>query len=449
MSYKSLMITPKKPSPLVAAVSIVLVAALTGCASADKRVRQAQELEAEGRLEKAAQRYIAALSKDPSREDARRSLADIGARMIDDYLAQARAYEREGRYENAVAAIDLVEGLRARTDRVGVFLPVPADYEDFRREMVEAAVASLFRQGEDLESAGNWPEASRRYERLRAYPLAPEEMLAVDEARARVFIRWAEDDMARGFFRSAHGRAQSALAIFGPDSRTGAEALAVQQAALNAGTRTVAVLPFWASAKAGTGLPRGMENDLYDTILHEHMDAPPLFVGPIDRGAIHREMSRLRIRSGDIPSDAAIAAGRALGADFVVVGWLESFAQEDGPAETVARKASLRRDRSTTVTYTEKRYTAKMSAGAAYRIIETATGRAVEEQAVTALASAQFRRAEFDGDYTTLDLTREERALFDKEGWLQAEEELQAALVDRLAERVASKIFDRVLRAVR
>jgi tetratricopeptide (TPR) repeat protein len=449
MSYKSLMTTSKKPSSLVAAVSVVLVAALAGCVSADKRVKQAQEYEAEGRLEKAAQRYIAALSKDPAREDARQSLADVGARMIDDYLAQARAYEQEGRYENAVSALDLVESLRARTDRVGVMLPVPGDYEDFRREMIVAAVASLFQQGEDLEGAGNWPEASRRYERLRAYPLTPDEALAVDEARARVFLRWAEDDMARGLFRSAHGRAQSALAIFGPDSQAGAEALAVQQAALNAGTRTVAVLPFWAAAGAGPGLPRGMENDLYDTLLHEHMEAPVLFVGPIDRGAIHREMSRLRIRSGDIPHDAAIMAGRALGADFVVVGWLESFAQEDGPAETIARKAPLRRDRSTTVTYAEKRYTAKMTAGAAYRIIETASGRAVEEQAVTAIASAQFRRAEYDGDYTTLDLSREERALFDKEGWLQAEEELQAALVDRLAERVAAKIFDRVLRTVR
>jgi tetratricopeptide (TPR) repeat protein len=443
------MIKSMKPRPFVAIVSLFLLAALVGCASVEKRYKKGQELEEKGRLEEAAQRYISVLAKDPNREDARQRLADVGARVIDDYLAQARADGADGLYENAVAAIMRIDGLRGRTGQVGVTLAVPDDYPDFRRDMIDAAAEALFRQGEDLENAGDWAEASRRYDKLRSYPLTSDQAFRVDESRARVLLRWAERDMQLGSFRAAYGRAQSAMDLFGADSETGTRGRAIQTAALNAGTKTVAVLPFWADPGAGARTPRGIENDLYDSLLYERMDHPPLFVGPVDRGAVHREMSRLRVRSGDIPARTAVTVGRALNADFVVVGWLASYGQEEGAPEEIARKAPLRRDRSTSVAYTEKRYAVRLTGDVTYRLVETATGRAVEEETVGAQASATFRRAYFDGDYTTLDLTRDERALFNKEEWLKAEEELQASLVDKLAERIAPGIFERVLRYVR
>jgi len=443
------MIMKVKPKPFVAIVSFFLLAALVGCASVEKRYKKGQELEGKGRLEEAAQRYISVLAKDPDREDARQRLADVGARVIDEYLAQARADGSDGLYENAVAAINRIDGLRGRTGQVGVTLPLPDDYADFRRDMIDAAVASLFRQAEDLENAGNWAEASRRYESLRSYPLAPDQMLKVDESRARVLLRWAEQDMSLGSFRAAYNHTKSALDIFGADSETGAEARAIQRAALDAGTKTVAILPFWANPGAGAATPRGIETDLYDSLLYERMDSPPLFVGPVDRGEVHREMSRLRVRSGEIPARTALLVGRALNADFVVVGWLESYEQEDGVPEEIARKAPLRRDKSSSAAYTEKRYTVRLTGEVTYRVVDAATGRAVEEETVGTHATAQFRRAYYDGDYTTLDLSREERALFDREGWLRAEEELQASLVDRLAEKIASGVFERVLRHVR
>jgi tetratricopeptide (TPR) repeat protein len=445
------MIRKAKKGPFVAVVSLSLLAlmALAGCVSTEKRYKKGQELESKGRLEEAAQRYIAVLAKEPGREDARQRLTEVGAQLVDDYLRRARADEADGLYENAVAAINRVDNLRGRTSQVGVTLQVPDDYERFRRDMMDAAVASLFRQGEELEKAGNWPGAFQIYERLLAYPLEPGERARVDEARARLLLRWAEQDMATGSFRAAFGHAQGAIDVFGRESGTGAEGLAVQKAALNAGTRTVAVLPFWVEPGARETAPREMESRLYDALLYEHMDAPPLFVGPIDRGAIHREMSRLRVRSGEIPDRTAAMLGLALKADFVVVGWLESYLQEDGVAEETARTAPLRRDRSKSVAYTEKRYTAKLTGEMVTQLLDPVSGRVIDERTVTASVSGQFRRAYYDGDYATLDLSRDERALFDKEGWLRAEEELQASLVDKLAERTAATIFERVLRFVK
>jgi tetratricopeptide (TPR) repeat protein len=443
------MIQKAKPNPSVVIVSLFLLTALAGCVSVEKRYRKGQQLESQGRLEEAAQRYIAVLTRDPTREDARQRLADVGSRMVDEYLAQARADEADGLYESAVAAILRIDGLMGRTEQVGVALSVPDDYADFRRNMVDAAVASLFRQGEDLERAGNWPDSLRKYEQMLPYPLASDQRRRVDDARGRALLQWAGQDMQTGHFRAAYQHAQSALEICGPDSESGAEGRAIQKAALEAGTKTVAVLPFWSEPGAGDRAPRGMAGSLYDSLLYEHLDDPVLFVGPIDRGAIHREMSRLRVRSGDIPAGTAALVGQALNADFVVVGWLESYLQEDGVPEEIARKAPLRRDRAKYAAYTEKKYTVKLTGGVMYRIIEPATRRVVEEETVAASASGQFRRAYYDGDYTALDLTREERMLFNKEGWLRAEEELQASLVDKLAEKTAASIFERVLRFVK
>jgi tetratricopeptide (TPR) repeat protein len=447
--YKSLMIMSAEKRRAVTVVTLVLLVALIGCVSTEKRYKKGQQLESQGRLEEAAQRYIAVLAKEPGREDARQRLAEVGAKVVGDYLDGARDNEADGYFENAVAAILRIDGLRARTEQVGVPIPVPAGYADFRLEMVDAAVRSLFRQGEDLERAGRWPDALRRYETMLPYPLDPDERLRVDDARARVFLQWAGQDMETGSFRAAYQHAQNARDIYGPDSPAGAEGRTIQKAALDAGTRTVAVLPFWAEPRAADRAPRGLEGRLYDSLLYEHMDKPPLFVGPIDRGAIHREMTRLRVRSGEIPLQIAITVGQALRADFVVVGWLESYAQEDGVPEEIARKAPLRRDRAKYDAYTEKRYTAKLTGEAICQIVDRVARKVVEEQPVAASVSAPFRRAHYDGDYTALDLSRDERALFDKEGWLKAEEELQAKLVGELAKKIAACVFDRVLRHVR
>ena len=430
-------------------LTLALIFALINCASVEKRYKKGQELESKGRLEEAAQRYIKVLTKDPSMQDARVRLEDVGTQLIDTYLEQASAYESTEAYENAVAALNRIDSLRSRTSQVGVILSVPDGYEDFRQEMIDAAVASLFEQGETHEQAGNWAEALRRYERLRAYPLSPAQAQRADEARAGVHIKWAEQDIGRAYFRAAFGRAQKALDILGPDSETGSRAIQLQKAALEAGTRSVAVLPFWASVGAAEEAPRAMESDLYDTLLYEYLANPVLFVAPIDPGAIHRELSRLRIRSGEITQQTASMVGLTLNADFVVIGWIESYSYGEGIPEEIERRVPLRRDRSTQVTYIERNFAVEMSAEVVYQVIDPTASRVLGDETVVAKVSGQFRRGYYDGDYTTLDLSREERMLFNKEEWLKAEEEMETLLYNKLAESIAASIFNRVLQFIR
>ena len=91
------MTTKKRSGPFVAIVSLFLLVALVGCASVAQKYKKGQKLEDQGRLEEAAQRYIAVLTKDPGMEDARQRLADVGSKLVDDDLARARADEASGR----------------------------------------------------------------------------------------------------------------------------------------------------------------------------------------------------------------------------------------------------------------------------------------------------------------------------------------------------------------
>jgi len=444
-----MMITRKKIK-FLPIFSLSLVFALNNCVSIEKRFEKGKEMESKGRFEEAARSYIKVLEKDPTWEEARQRLENVGARAIDIFLKQAYSYESAGAYEDVVGVLNRIDDLRRRSDKVGVMLQVPNDYADFRQEMTTAAIVSLFKQGEYSEQVGDWAEAIRKYERLkRLYPLSPAQNQRADQARARVFIKWAEQDLAREYYRAAFDRAQKAIDILGPNSVKGLNALELQKAALNAGTRTVAALPFWSSERVENRAPRGIVRELYDVLLYEYLSEPILFVALTDPGRIHREMRRLRFRDKEITRQMAARVGQNLNTDFVVIGRVESYLQEEKLLQEKVHKVRLRSDKSSYTTYKEQKYTVKLTAEVKYEIIDSIRGRVVDKKTVNTEVSDQFRRGLYDGDYTNLDLSRSERRLFNREELHRAEQELEDKLIDKLAERLADSIYERILRFIK
>jgi tetratricopeptide (TPR) repeat protein len=423
------MMSIRKKRIFLSALSLLLVFAFNSCVSVEKRFKKGEQMENKGRFEEAARHYIKVLAKDPTFEDARQRLENVGARAIDIFLEQAYAYE---------------------SAKVGVTLQVPDDYADFRQEMTAAAIDSLFNQGEYSEQVGDWAEALRKYERLKSlYPLSPAQNLRADQGRARVYTKWAEQDLAREYYRTAFGHAQKAIDILGPGSGPSITAQEIQRIALTAGTRIVAVLPFWSSERVEDEAPRGIERELYDILLYEHLSEPVPFVAVADPGIVHRELRRLRLRDKLLSRNMAVRIGQNLNTDFVVIGTMESYLQEEKDLQEKAHKVRLRSDKSTFTTYLEKKYTVKITVEVKYQIIDSLRRRVIEEKTVNTSASDKFRRGYFDGDHTTLDLSRSERRLFNTEEWRRAEKKLEDKLIDKVAERLADSIYKRILRLIK
>jgi tetratricopeptide (TPR) repeat protein len=440
----------RKKRIFLSALSLFLFSALISCASVEKRFKKGKEMESKGRFEEAARYYIKVLAKDPTFEDARQRLENVGARAIDIFLKQAYAYESAKAYEDTVRVLNRIDDLRRRAEKVGVILPVPDDYADFHQEITAAAIVSLFEQGEYSEHAGDWNEALNKYERLkRLYPLSPAENMRADQARARVYTKWAEQDLARQFFRAAFDHAQKAINILGPDKGPSITAQEIQRVALAAGTRTVAILPFWSSERVEDEAARGMARELYDILLYEYLSEPVLFVAIADPGMVHREIRRLRFRDRELSRNMAVRVGQNINTDFVVIGIMESYLEEEKDLQEKVHKVSLRKDKSSFTTYQEKTYTLKLTVELRYQIIDSARRRVIEENTINANVSDKFRRGYFDSDYTTLDLSRSERRLFNTEEWRRAEKKLQDKLIDKLAERLADSIYKRILRLIK
>jgi tetratricopeptide (TPR) repeat protein len=440
------MMSIRKKRIFLSVISLLLVFALNTCVSVEKRFKKGEQMENKGRFEEAARHYIKVLAKDSTFEDARQRLENVGAQAIDIFLEQAYACESAEAYEDAVRVLKRIDDLRHRAEKVGVILQVPDDYADFRQEMTAAAIDSLFNQGEYSEQVGDWTEALRKYERLkRLYPLSPAQDLRADQSRARVYTKWAEQDLAREYYRTAFGLAQKAIDILGPGSGPSVTALEIQRIALTAGTRIVAVLPFWSSERVEDEAPRGIVRELYDILLYEYLSEPVPFVALADPGMVHRELRRLRLRDKALSRNMAARVGQNLSTDFVVIGTMESYQQEEKDLEEKAHKVRLRSDKSSFTTYQEKEYTIKLTVEVKYQIIDSVRRRVIEEKTINTNVSDKFRRGYFDGDYTTLDLSRSERRLFNTEEWHRAEQKLEERLVDKLAERLADSIYKRIL----
>ena len=106
---------------------LLILFVLGGCASADKRFEQGNEMEAKGRYDQAVMRYVQALEKDHTYEPARIRLMEVGNLAIEEHLADSETRVQRGdpvgaiwglRLDTLGAAVILVGSLVALALRI-------------------------------------------------------------------------------------------------------------------------------------------------------------------------------------------------------------------------------------------------------------------------------------------------------------------------------------------
>ena len=98
---------------------ICLPLLISACASAGKRLEQGRELESHGNYDAAVYRYVEALEKDPSLQEARVRLMEAGDAAISLHLQDAESWKSQGDPVSAAREYQVVDRLVASARSVG------------------------------------------------------------------------------------------------------------------------------------------------------------------------------------------------------------------------------------------------------------------------------------------------------------------------------------------
>lgn len=414
--------------------------------SAGKRYEQGLTLESRGRPAEAARRYIDALRRDPALADARARLQESGALAVDQQLAEARAASDAGANDDAAEGLLRLDDLRRDAAAVGTELAVPADYAEYRRDVLDRAIGDALDRGASLAESGRWTDALGRLERVRRWQPSAEQRRAADEARLDTYSAWMGAEGAAGRHRAAFEVGARALSTLGRDFPGMERIVEAQQFAIDEGTLRVAVLPIRVGRTAARQLPTTWLRDVENDLEGGPWRSPPAFVEVIDPGEVRREARRYGREELGYNTEAA-RLGRSVGADFVVTVEIDSLGFTDSDARD-ERRAVRTRDGADTA-YTVRTGRRRAWAQVHYVLIDVESGRMVTRDQLVPDAARSFREGVYAGDWRQLMLSDDDLRLFNP----GQRDDVRTALVTELGRDLTSDlsrtIYDRVLQQVR
>ncbi|HEX2094023.1 MAG TPA: hypothetical protein VHG28_16595 [Longimicrobiaceae bacterium] len=431
--------------PVGGVLVLVFLAVLAGCASAARRYEQGVELEQQGRSVEAARRYIETLRKDPSLQDARRRLAETGARATDDLLRESAALEAGGRSGEAAEVLLRLEALRRDAAAVGVPLTEPSGYAERRRAVFDRAIEAALAAAAAPQNRG-WDDALRELERAGArLDPSPEQRERLARARSGVYLSWGEAEAARGRYRAAYDVVERGLRELGRGPE--AERLALFQAdLLRRGTVRVAVLPLAAREELRRRLPEELLPETDDVLAERHWPGAPPFVEVTDPARVEREARREGYVRRPASVREAARLARTVGADLAVVVEMDSVRLGETQVRESRRPARTRDGVDTAYVLREGRREAW--ARVSLTLVDARDARVLDRATATAERSGRFRRGVFTGDWRTLNLPRDDRNLFAPDAEERVLRDLVLELAGELGDRVAREVFEAVLRQV-
>lgn len=427
-----------------AIAALVPLALAAGCVNATKRYEQGLTLEARGRPADAARRYIDALRRDPSLADARTRLEESGARAVEQSLTEARAASDAGAHGDAAEALLELDALRRESAAVGTELAVPAEYAQYRRDVLDRAIDDAVDRGAALAESGRFGDALGRLELIGRWQPSAEQRRAADEARLETYSSWMGAEGAAGRHRAAFEVGQRAVSTLGRQFPGIERILDAQEYALDEGTLRVAVLPIQVSRGVVRALPAAFLRDVENDLEAGPWRQPPAFVEVLDPGEVRRQARRyddLRYTS------EAARLGRDIGADLVVLVEIDTVGYTDSDTREERRAVRTREGADTAFTVRSGRRQAW--ARVRYELIDVDGGRRITREELTPDASRGFREGVYTGDWRQLLLSDDDRRLFNTDQRDDARSDLMLEMGRQFVAELPSVVYDRVLREVR
>lgn len=473
----------------------ILVVLTVGCVSAQKRYDQAQQAEAEGRWEAAADLYIDALKRDPELPGARDRLKVTGGRALDARLELVREFGASSRFEQAAREYVRIDGLVDRAAAVRVVLKTPADYAGRRRTVFDRAIEQMLEAADRLATEGRHQEAATAYRgavakynptakqqdraRIGRYAaLVAAATLSLDEgrydaahaqveealgvhgrdsarsksavalearildARYRGLLASVQERMREGHYQDAYALVGQALDVYGPEADVSADARDLRDQVIADGSVRVAALPVWRTERVAGRVPAGLLDELNDLLDDKHWTEPPLFIAPYEAKSVRGELRGLEFDRLVLTDRQARTVGKLLGAHFTVVTNVAGCAYDRKQAPR-AHSVKTRDGPPAEILVYPRR---TLAVQCVFRIVRVDDGQLIAEGTVSSKAERRLKHAVYDGDMRGLLLTREEHKWFDEHRRADADRELERETAAALADGVAGAIFEELLR---
>lgn len=424
---------------------LLLIAFLCGCASAEKRLEQGTDLEARGQYENAVMRYVQALEKDPSLDEARIRLVEAGDQAIADRLQDSRELITRGDPLGSAAHLHRLDTVVAKARSVGVRLTVPVDYSARRREVFDDAFESLVARGTMARQQGRWEAGLEDYRRARREfePSLEQRNRALTE-ESTLLVQWSEGEYERGHLRNAFGIAANVMEMEWSPPAQAARASALMEDSLLEGEIELIVLPVRAPSgrrrdvQLGDEIAGHVEAELRQGPWHN----PPAFVQVQESLAVQALMERAGILDNEYREATLALILQLAKADYAA--HLQLLTTEATEFDVRSSTQSGKTRAGDSATFIREDGQRRLQATVRI-VIADGFGNAVTDVVVAGSGTAPFVRGVYDGDPRELNLGSRQVDLFDQFALQEQEQAVRRALVGDLSANIANAVFEATL----
>lgn len=430
---------PSQRIPLLIAACLALAA----CASAGKRLEQGMELEMQGRFDQAVVRYVEALEKDSSLDEARERLLEAGDSAIAGHLREMERLTRGGDPVQAAGSVFRIDNLLARARTVGVRLPVPGDYTQVRRQAFDAAVERLLEDGESAIAAGRWPDAVESFRQARGnYEPSAEQRERSMAGEAWALADWAGAELASGRLREAYRVAAQVGGVGGAPGEALAEADRIMGDALDQGQVELMALPVVPGGRVRD--PGIMETAaaLDRALAGGPWRGPPAFIRLTDDRLVRDVVGEAAALGPGLTPRALGLLLRLTEADYGA--WVQVLTVESTEYDVDQSSRTARTRDGRTTSYVLESGERRIRAETRVVVVDR-DGTALADVVLVGTGTGEFRRGVYQGDPGDLNLDRRELDLFDRVALEAQQRVILEALAADLAANVGSAVFGPVL----
>lgn len=372
---------------LVLLFSLLLLA---GCQTYKQSLADAQTYEEAGMHEEAMRRYKDLYQSKPQRPEAHIKLRSTAQYILDRHYADARMLTGQGKYDQALVVLDDARSFAMQHQWLDLNEPMTA--ETLKADIYKALADQYYREAETALREERWEKAKDLIAQSRRYDRDREELEYLD-LMVRILPEFRKGMKAKelGLYQEAYYYFEKVANIDADFS----DVLAHMQECLERADFTVTYVHYTLN-----GQNSGRDKAIITSVKQEVLALDNPFIRLVARDDIDVLIEEQRnSMTGVFDEEAAVEAGKLLGAEYVVVGEVLDTDLRLSPVKSVQHKGwAGPSTQSRKVEYIERRRDLTHIVSFRYHLMNAETGEVLAAENIPYTYTDQLNWIDYNGD---------------------------------------------------